>query len=242
MTQMSSLAATVLAVGLAVGLTSFAAAEQADGPESSQEKVLLARIAEALVQPELDAAREDLRSRLLEMIGDTSELAVIADEPELQLEAYSLHMQALHGYIAAFPEDPRVGTYRGRLRATAERTAHLADPQAEAVGDFWQLTADLIDIRLSEAEVAEKREQMAPLLRAYLREHEDHPAGYAARQMLRELEAAAAGEAVDAGEDEAAVEAEGEAEAAPGRPAFVLPFDLDDDAGEEAEPAEDEVE
>lgn len=212
--------------------------------QAERKRVLLQRIAEGMEQPAEDAPPVELRRRLSQLIRDSADLALLAEDDALTLEAHSVHMQALHAYVTAFRDDPRVDTYLDRLRGTAEQTRALAEPQAKAVGGFWLLSADLVEIGRTTASISEQREQMKPLLERFARRHDDHPAGYAARQMLRKLASPATPPSADPLSSPSRDEGEPEPpspEPPRFRPAFRLPFTFEEpaeNAASEAPPAE----
>lgn len=206
---------------------------------AGREAVLLQRIAVALAEPPEDTDRMEVRRRLSELIRDSSELALVADADDLKLDAYSLHMQALHAYVTIFPYDVRVETYLGRMRQTAERAKTLPGEQARPIGDFWLLAADLVELERTDLSLDQQRERTKPLLRAYLRKHRDHPAAYAVRQMQRDLEAppeSAASQQTNADADEANDDTPTDTPRGPEvRPAFRVPFNFDDAQDEPAD-------
>ena len=63
-------------------------------------------------------------------------------------------------------------TRRKTIRVSARRVKAVDQPDADAIGDYWLLVADLYDINRAGLSVEERRRQAVPLLEAYVIEHD----------------------------------------------------------------------
>ena len=199
------------------------------GSAEARRQMRFDRIVAALREPPHHASRSEIRSRLAALIRDTSDLTLLTTDRRDRLDAYALHMQALHAYITIFPQDPRVESYLARLGNTAAQAKQIDDAEAAAIADFWQLTVDLVQINRSGASIDEQRHRMLPLLIAYYELHAGHPAAYAVGQMIEELREDAGPVSRQQTEvtETPAASPRGERQEEQVQPGFVVPFDFD---------------
>jgi hypothetical protein len=138
------------------------------------------RFQRLLKEPDAQADPQAVREHLDELIATASELALVSRDGPVRLQAMSVQMQAIYTRLAGYPAAEDFDRMLSRLRATARRTKALNDPRAGSIGDFWLLTAELVDINRSGLSAAERQEQANQLMSEYARRH---PMGPPAREV-----------------------------------------------------------
>ena len=138
---------------------------------------------------EADAVRERLdrlneQSRVI--VSNASEPAAKFEGNMLQLRAYNaLTQQAV---LENQPE--RAKLLNGNLRDTARQTKALGDPRSVAVGDFWLLQSDLIDMNADEATAAQRRSRAIDRLERFRADRAPGPVSRDAYPIVRDADAA----------------------------------------------------
>jgi hypothetical protein len=99
----------------------------------------------------------------------------------------SLQMQAIYTQVLAFPDTSDVDRLLARLRVAAWQARSLDVDTAQPVGDFWLLTADLVDIHRSPLAPDAQRAQARRLLQRFLDQHPDARQSDAVKAALAHL-------------------------------------------------------
>lgn len=190
---------------------SHADGEQADGPPTAADVVellrqraeaeaggadkdapgsALARLQRLLREPDEPRSGEELREHLDGLIDTASEVALTRGEGPLRLGVLSVQMQAIHLRLMTFPEAEDFDRLLARLRGTARRVKAMDVPESAAMGDFWQLTAEMIDVNRSGLALADRQAQAAQLIADFLERHPDSVPAESARASLQQLRVA----------------------------------------------------
>jgi len=134
-------------------------------------QVLADRVRKLIREPEPTARRDAVQRQLVELTDNASQLYQNATEPPIRLSALSVQMQALYTQIVEDPRNEHVDRLLSQLRAAARRTKSLDQPDADAVGDFWLMTSELLDLNRMKLSIDERRAQSAELMNEYITDH-----------------------------------------------------------------------
>ena len=141
-----------------------------------------------------------IKRRLGHILQAARALETDADSPTLRLTAVGLQMQALYRLSVSWPDASDADQHLTDLRTTASRARSVGVAEAEAVGDFWLMTTDLIDINRADLPASQRLLQIQQRLTDYLAAHTTGPASDAVRQSLADVQQAAQPTAAPANE------------------------------------------
>lgn len=156
-------------------------------------QVLADRVRKLIREPEPTARRDAVRQQLVELTDHASQLYQNSTEPPVRLSALSVQMQALYTQIVEDPRNEHVERLLSQLRAAARRAKSLDQPDADAVGDFWLMMAELLDLNRMNLNVDDRRAQAAELMNRYIKNHPDAAPTVDVRAALGELRLAMVG-------------------------------------------------
>ncbi|MBI1372925.1 MAG: hypothetical protein GC159_09215 [Phycisphaera sp.] len=145
------------------------------------------RLTEAMAKPAPETDEAEVRGKLEGLIRDAAGLAKLTGPGTLRLQAWNIELQALYLRMVRWPRDAAFDAYHRRLRDVAGQARQIKLPDADALGDFWLMTADLIEVNRSDHALKEKQKRVQKLLTTYLTEHPDGPSAAACKQALSDL-------------------------------------------------------
>ncbi len=158
--------------------------------ERRVDAVLAERVSNLLREPNADAAPPAVQGQLAELSVNARQWAAASPTPAQRLRAMGLDMQAIYAQVVEFPESTDVDRQLSQLRATARRVKTLDHANARAVGDFWLMTAELLDMNRMDLPADARREQAEQLMRDYLQRHPFAPPSEEVRSAWTQLQAA----------------------------------------------------
>ena len=162
----------------------------ADVPADADADALPLRLQALLTVPVESPDPAAIQRRLDHILLASRALETDADSAALRLTAVGLQMQALYRLSVSWPQAPDADQHLTDLRTTAHRTKSVGVPEAEAVGDFWLMTTDLIDINRADLPATQRLQQIQQRLTDYLAAHTTGPASDAVRQSLADVQQA----------------------------------------------------
>lgn len=147
--------------------------EPPEPPESPEltEKVLAERVRNLVIPPGETATRAEARQQLADLSENAYLLYQNSRPGPLRLQALSVRLQAIYTAITDEPHAEGVDQLIKRLRITARRAKTVDDERAKPVGDFWLMTADLLEIGRTRLPLAERQAQAALVMSEYLERH-----------------------------------------------------------------------
>lgn len=153
-----------------------------DEPELTPQQELCRQLGTLLSPPEDPA---DAHGQLQQITEQASRLALLSQGDALRLKALDVQMQSLYVRTTRFSQHEDVDRLASRLRAAARRAKAIDQPDAAALGEYWLMISELLEINQSGLAREDRREQARQLLRDYLAHH---PAGPATENIRRLLE------------------------------------------------------
>ncbi len=163
-------------------------AQQAEpaAPEPT-EKVLAERVRNLVIPPGERATRADAQRQLADLSDNAYLLYQNSRPGPLRLQALSVQLQAIYTAITDEPHAEGVDQLIKKLRITARRAKTVDDEQAKPTGDFWLMTADLLEIGRTRLPLAERQTQAAQVMGEYLERHGESEAAPEVKAALTEL-------------------------------------------------------
>ncbi len=151
------------------------------------ERRLLERIEQLLAAGEPELPEAAIRKRLEQVIRNAGQLADRAESGPLRLKAMNLQAQAIHARLAGHSDPEEFDRLRHRLRLVALRTKAMSEPAAAAVGDFWRVAAELIELNRTGLPGDVRESHASDVLQDYVNRYPEGPAAPAARAALARL-------------------------------------------------------
>ncbi len=150
------------------------------------------QVRELILAPGATAADEQVNDRLIELTDRAAKMALASEDAAVKLRALSVQMQSLYARLAADPRAAEADRLVARLRAAARRAKalELPDRAAAVEGDFWLMTADLVDVNRIGLPHAERQAQAAQLMAEFLKKHPAAPMADDVRAVYAQLQRA----------------------------------------------------
>lgn len=142
-------------------------------PATITSEVLANRVRDLIREPKPTAGRAEVQRQLVDLTDNASRWYYNTDDAETRLTALSVQMQALYTQLVEDPPADQVDRLLSRLRAAARRAKSLDQTDADAIGDFWLMTADLLDLNRMDIRPSSHQAQAAELMSDYIADHPD---------------------------------------------------------------------
>lgn len=113
-----------------------------------------------------------VRKKLDELIDLAESTARLAGGGELKMQSLSVQSQALYRRLTVWPEDASADKQLLRLRSAARQFKTVKETQAVAIGDFWLLTASLLELSRDNLPELERNTQAIQLMEDYITRYE----------------------------------------------------------------------
>lgn len=185
--------ATAQQSAAAQGEPQTAAPNQSDAEPSPADQMrqrILKQIEDLSRQPGDDAPRSKVHRQLVGLNDANYYRNQIEIEPKAQLESLNMLAQGLYVQMTRFTEPRLADRLRSKLRITARQAKAIELASAEAIGDFWLLTADLYEINHSELAAKARQQQAAELMADYLADYPDAETSPGVAEALEQLKGA----------------------------------------------------
>ncbi len=157
---------------------------------ADRERELAEQMTVLVQRPEPQASDEEVYRQLSSLNSNAIELYNTARPGPLQLQALSVQMQADYANIVDAPSDADISGYLTNLRTNARWAKTLEVDEARSTGDFWLMTAELVEINRSPLPLEARQRQAAEQMDEYLDRHPDAPPAKSVRQALTSLNTA----------------------------------------------------
>ncbi len=112
-----------------------------------------------------------IRNKLDELIDLAENTARSAGGADLKLQSLSVQSQALYRRLTVWPDDATAEKQLLRLRSAARQFKTVKETQAVAIGDFWLLTASLLELNRDNLPELERNTQAIQMMEDYLTRH-----------------------------------------------------------------------
>ena len=152
--------------------------------QAEREAALSQRMHELVQRPGDDVSDEAVYEQLNELNSNAIALYNNARPGPMQLQALSVQMQADYASIVDAPSDADISGYLTNLRTNARWAKTLDLPDARSTGDFWLMTADLVEINRSRMPLSARQQEAAERMDTYLLRHPDAAPAKSVRQAL----------------------------------------------------------
>ncbi|MAE62077.1 MAG: hypothetical protein CMJ49_12055 [Planctomycetaceae bacterium] len=137
----------------------------------TERQKLMKRIERALSESVFGLRGSEQVRRIDQLIADCSRMVELTPDGPLRLSLLNIQMQGFNNNLTNNAGLIEVEMQWKRLRGAARRAKAMDEPEAQAVGDYWLLVANLNDIKDSGLPLDKQREQSMPLLKRYLKAH-----------------------------------------------------------------------
>ena len=155
------------------------------------EEMRVMRVLEGLLAaPVAGASEVEVRGRLDRLVEESGNMAGRLDAGPLKQAVLAVRIQALYAQVTRWAGDPLNESRLAEMRRNARQVVACRGSDSAAVGDYWLMTAELIEINGQEGlSAAERRRLAVREMNRYLERYRGGPATGAVRDAVFALNA-----------------------------------------------------